>query len=173
MTKNFPCGSERQRLKRGNNTAYTPSEINDLSDMQVWETIFLEIWRLRCQVFNFFLIFIEVELISKTRLCSLQLYSKVSQLSIYITLLTILLFIFFSISSVHVSSGISFVSLAISLQFFFFFYFLLLSNTTGCIVGSSEFLIFFLVNKLSFFVCYALCFFVSMNVCLKIAFPFN
>ena len=140
--------------------------------MQVWETIFLEIWRLRCQVFNFFLIFIEVELISKTRLCSLQLYSKVSQLSIYITLLTILLFIFFSISSVHVSFGISFASLAISLQFFFF-YFLLLSNTTGCIVGSSEFLIFFLVNKLSFFVCYALCFFVSMNVCLKIAFPFN
>lgn len=102
--------------------AYTPSEINDLSDMQVWETIFLEIWRLRCQVFNFFLIFIEVELISKTRLCSLQLYSKVSQLSIYITLLTILLFIFFSISSVHVSFGISFVSLAISLQFFFFLF---------------------------------------------------
>ena len=80
LTKNFPCGSERQRLNRGNNTAYTPSEKNDLSDMQVLETIFLEIWRLCCRVF-FFFIFIEMELISKTRLCSFQLYSKVTHLS--------------------------------------------------------------------------------------------
>ena len=57
LTKNFLRGSERQRLKTGNNAVYGPSEINDLSDMQVLEAIFLEIWRL-C-----FLIFIERELI--------------------------------------------------------------------------------------------------------------
>lgn len=103
---------QRQRLKTGNNAVYGPSEINDLSDMQVLEAIFLEIWRL-C-----FLIFIERELIYTTRLCSFQLYSKRTQLPICITLLTTLLFIFFTISSVHVSFGISFMSLAISLQFF-------------------------------------------------------
>ena len=58
--------------------------------MQVLEAIFLEIWRL-C-----FLIFIERELIYTTRLCSFQLYSKRTQLPICITLLTTLLFIFFT-----------------------------------------------------------------------------
>lgn len=123
LTKNFLRGSERQRLKTGNNTIYGPSEINGLSDMQVLEAIFLEIWRLRCQVFFFFKFFIEMELISKTRLCSFQLYSKRTQLPICITLLTTLLFLFFSISSVHVSFGISFMSLSISLWFFLFSHF--------------------------------------------------
>ena len=54
LTKNFLRGSERQRLKTGNNTIYGPSEINGLSDMQVLEAIFLEIWRLRCQGYFFF-----------------------------------------------------------------------------------------------------------------------
>ena len=95
-----------------------------------------------------------MELISKRRLCSFQLYNKATQLTIYITLLTISLFIFFSISTVHVSFGISFVSLTFPRSFYYLF--LILSNTMGCIAGSSEFLIFFLVNKLPFFVRYAL-----------------
>ena len=118
LTKPFLCGSERQRLKRGDNTTYRPSERNDLPDMQVLETISLEIWMLCCQVFKKFLL--KWSLLIKQDSVHFSCTTKRLSLTLYITLLTKSLFIFFSISTVHVSFGISFVSLTFPRSFFIF-----------------------------------------------------